>query len=45
MRSLNTLSCTGKVNCHDAKVVGTQSDLLKVSDDDTFVSCELPRRK
>ncbi|XP_015163441.1 uncharacterized protein [Solanum tuberosum] len=45
MRSLNTLSCSGKVNCHDAKAVGTQSDLLKVSDDDTFVACELPRRK
>ncbi|KAK4729745.1 hypothetical protein R3W88_022733 [Solanum pinnatisectum] len=45
MRSLNTLSCSGKVNCHDAKAVGTQSELLKVSDDDTFVACELPRRK
>ncbi|KAG5590484.1 hypothetical protein H5410_040998 [Solanum commersonii] len=45
MRSLNTLSCSGKVNCHDAKAVGTQSDRLKVSDDDTFVACELPRRK
>ncbi|KAK4345186.1 hypothetical protein RND71_035362 [Anisodus tanguticus] len=45
MRSLNTLSCNGKVNCHDAKAIGTQSDLLKVDDDYTFVTCELPRRK
>lgn len=45
MRSLNTPSCNGKVNCHDAKTIGTQSDLLKVDDDDTFVTCELPRRK
>ncbi|KAJ8538842.1 hypothetical protein K7X08_032311 [Anisodus acutangulus] len=45
MHSLNTLSCNGKVNFHDAKAIGTQSDLLKVDDDDTFVTCELPRRK
>ncbi|XP_019254929.1 PREDICTED: uncharacterized protein LOC109233498 isoform X2 [Nicotiana attenuata] len=45
MRSLNTLSCNSKVKCHEAKTIGTQSDLLKVGDDDTFVTCELPRRK
>lgn len=45
MRSLNTLYCNGKVKCHDAKAISTQSGLLKVDDDDTFVACELPRRK
>ncbi|KAJ8534988.1 hypothetical protein K7X08_016716 [Anisodus acutangulus] len=33
MRSLNTLSCNGKVNCHDAKAIGTQSDLLKTDEE------------
>ncbi|MCD9637677.1 hypothetical protein HAX54_021089 [Datura stramonium] len=45
MRSLNTLSCNGKVNCHDAKAIGTRSDLLKVDNDDTFVTYGLRRRK
>ncbi|XP_055820223.1 uncharacterized protein LOC129889102 isoform X3 [Solanum dulcamara] len=45
MGSLNTLSCNVKVNCHDAKAISTQSDHLKVDDDDTFVACELTRRK
>ncbi|XP_059280712.1 uncharacterized protein LOC132034389 isoform X4 [Lycium ferocissimum] len=45
MRSLNTLSCNSKVNCHDAKAIVTQSDLLKVDDDDTFVTCEIPRKR
>ncbi|XP_016456625.2 uncharacterized protein LOC107780589 isoform X2 [Nicotiana tabacum] len=45
IRSLNTLSCNSKVNCHEGKTIGIQSDLLKVGDDDTFVTCELPRGK